>query len=186
MSSKRPRDDDGDGGVELFPEGRRRKLDERNDVSNELPSLPSRGCSSLRSLKAFSDSVQSMAKDLKSESAQKDELKNECRKIEEIVNLILHKIHSGDVEVARDDLNKVGKGISEHFSGKENDTRVVREKYATAAFFYEFFMSGKLAMKVIDSNVNFAKKSPSYGSTDLVPVRLSSFFTNLCLLSQQQ
>ena len=113
-----------------------------------------------------------MAKVLKEISLEHESLKSNTREMDEIVNLILHKIHAGNLGEARLDLNRVAEGISERFSEKESETRQLREKYATAAFFYEFFMSGRLSMKVIDSDVNFAKESPSYGSSDLTAVRM--------------
>ena len=113
-----------------------------------------------------------MAKVLKAKSLEHESLKSDTHEMDEIETLILHKIHAGSLSEARVDLNRVAKGISERFSEKESETRQLREKYATAAFFYEFFMSGRLSMKVIDSDVNFAKESPSYGSSDLTAVRM--------------
>ena len=81
-----------------------------------------------------------MAKVLKEISLEHESLKSNTREMDEIVNLILHKIHAGNLVQARLDLNRVAGGISERFSEKESETRQLREKYATAAFFYEFFI----------------------------------------------
>ena len=174
MSTKRPRDETDDDGMDAVPE-RRRKLE--NDQQNNkketfLPALPKRSSEDSKSTKGFDESVQSMAKVLKENSLEHESLKSNTREMDEIVNLILHKIHAGNLGEARLDLNRVAEGISERFSEKESETRQLREKYATAAFFYEFFMSGRLSMKMIDSKVNFAKESPSYGSSDLTGVRM--------------
>lgn len=165
MSSKRPREDDN----ELEVPERRRKLEDKEGF---LPALPERSFGDSEATKTFSDSVQSMADVLKVKSLENESLRSKTRQMDEIVNLMLHKIHAGNLQIVKADLKRVGEEISKHFQEKESETQKIREKYAAAAFFYEFLMSGRLSMKVIDSSVNFAKESPSYGSSDLSAVRM--------------